>query len=294
MYYASVTAQVADDDPLPAFRDFCSTYREQILGRLRTGGTQTNDVRRSAALTIGLRCVQAQLSKPLVLVELGASAGLLLLFDRYRINVGGHVLGPEDSPVDVPVAADEPLKALLPAAMPRLADRVGVDLAPVDLADPVQVRWLEAFVWPEAHDDRTRLRAAVAIARADPPLVVQGDAVTGLLAILDSISEAYAPVVFHSTLLTYLSALQRKAIVECMEAVGSRRELGWIPLEAPGFLNALQPAFKIPAALATQNSHFVLAARCWKAAVPKSSVLARVDAYGRHLRAISESEGIAH
>jgi hypothetical protein len=287
-YYPSVTSPIADGDPLPAFRDFCSAYQEQLLGRMSTGVTQTNDVRRSAALAVGLHYLQAQVSKPLVLIELGASAGLLLLFDRYRINVGGRLLGPEESPVHVPVAADSQMAALLPSAMPHVADRVGVDLAPVNLGDPAQVRWLEAFVWPEAHDDRDRLRAAVAIARTDPPLVVQGDAVTSLTVILDAISEAYTPVVFHSTLLTYLNALQRQAIAECLETVGSRRELGWLPLEAPGFLTAIQPAFQIPLVLATQNSQFVLAARWWKEAVPKSSVLAQADAYGRSIHGIDD------
>ena len=293
MYYASVTSPVAEGDPLPAFRDFCSSHREQLLGRMRTGSTQTNDVRRSAALAIGLHYLQAQLSKPLALVELGASAGLLLLFDRYRINLGGHFLGPEDSPVDVPIAADHQMLALLPPAMPYAVDRIGVDLAPVDLGDPFQVRWLEAFVWPEAHEDRDRLRAAVALARTDPPPVVQGDAVTSLPAILDAISEAYAPVVFHSTLLTYLDAFQRQAIAECLETVGSRRELGWLPLEAPGFLIAMEPAFTVPSDVAAQNSQFVLAARWWKDAVPKSSVLAQADAYGRYLHGIYDSEGTA-
>jgi hypothetical protein len=289
-YYASISVSVRHGDPWPAFRDFCSAYREQLISRMSTGGTQTNDVRRSAAVAIGLHHLQAQASKPLVLVELGASAGLLLLFDRYRMNVGTHLIGPEESPVDVPVAADDQIVALLPSVMPQVADRVGVDLAPVDLADPAQVRWLEAFVWPEAHDDRDRLRAAVALARVDPPLVVQGDAVTSLPAILDTISEAYAPVVFHCTLLTYLDALQRQAIAECLETVGTRRELGWLALEAPGFLTALQPAFPIPSVLATQNSQFVLAARWWNEAVPKSTVLAQADAYGRSLHGIDDRE----
>jgi hypothetical protein len=293
-YYASVTSPVANGDPLPVFRDFCSAYREQLLDRMRTGGTQTNDVRRSAALAIGLHFVQAQVSKPIVLVELGASAGLLLLFDRYRIILGGHLLGPEESPVEVPVVADKQMDALLPPVMPDLADRVGVDLAPVDLGDPAQVRWLEAFVWPEAYDDRARLRAAVALARTDPPLVVQGDAVTSLPSILDSIGDAYAPVVFHSTLLTYLNALQRQGIAECLETVGSRRELGWLPLEAPGFLTAIQPAFQIPSTVATQNSQFVLAARWWSEAVPKSSVLAQADAYGRSIHGLHVSDGYHH
>jgi hypothetical protein len=283
-YYSNVSSSVAHGDPLPAFRDFCSVYREQLQTRMNTGRTQANDVRRSAALAIGLHYAQSRVTKPLVLVELGASAGLLLLFDRYRINLGGYLLGPENSPVDIPVSADDRAKALLPLVMPHLSDRVGVDLAPIDLNDPAQVRWLEAFVWPEAHIDLDRLRAAIAVARTEPPIVVQGDAVSSLPAILDSISEAYTPVVFHSTLFTYLNALQRQAICECMETVGSRRDLCWLPLEAPGFLAAIQPAFQSPAIVATQNSQFVLAARWWNNAIPKSSVLAQVDAYGRSIR----------
>jgi hypothetical protein len=292
-YYPSVTSQVASGDPLAAFHSFCSVYRERILSRMNTGGTQTNDVRRSAALAIGLHHVQTRVSKPLVLVELGASVGLLLLFDRYRITIGGRVLGSEASPVDVSVDADESAEALAPPRMPSVADRVGVDLAPVDLSDDDQVRWLEAFVWPEAHGDRERLRAAIAIAQRHPPRVLQGDAVTILATVLDSISKAYVPVVFHSTLFTYLDGVQRQSIAQCVEAVGSRRDVCWLPLEAPGFLTRVDPAFQIPSAVATQNSQFVLAARWWRNAVPQSSVLAQVDAYGRSVRGLYHPERVA-
>jgi hypothetical protein len=292
-YYASVTSKVATDDPLPAFRSFCSFYRQQILARMTDSGTQTNDVRRSAALVIGLHHLQDRVRKPLVLVELGASAGLLLLFDRYRINIGGRILGSEASPVDVAVDADESAESLAPPRMPSVADRVGVDLAPVDLGDDDQVRWLEAFVWPEAHGDRVRLKAATVIAQRNPPRVLQGDAVTILPTLLESISQTFVPVVFHSTLFTYLDAAQRQSVAHCMEVVGSRRDLCWLPLEAPGFLTSVQPHFQIPSAVATQNSQFVLAARWWRNAVPQSSVLAQVDAYGRSIRGLYHPERAA-
>jgi hypothetical protein len=289
-YYASITSEAASDDPLPAFRSFCSFYRQRILARMADGGTQTNDVRRSAALVIGLHHLQDRVQKPLVLVELGASAGLLLLFDRYRIHIGGRALGPEASPVDVWVDADESAEALAPPRMPSVADRVGVDLAPIDLKDDVQVRWLEAFVWPEAHGDRVRLKAATVMAQRTPPRVLRGDAVTLLPTLLESISETFVPVVFHSTLFTYLDAAQRQSVASCMEVVGSRRDLCWLPLEAPGFLTSLQPRFQSPSAVATQNSQFVLAARWWSNAVPQSSVLAQVDAYGRSIRGLYDPE----
>jgi hypothetical protein len=289
-YYASATSKVASDDPLPAFRSFCSVYRQQILGRMTDSGTQTNDVRRSAALVIGLHHLQDRVNKPLVLVELGASAGLLLLFDRYRITIGGRGLGSEASLVEVAVDADESAEALAPPRMPSVADRVGVDLAPVDLGDADQVRWLEAFVWPEADSDRVRLKAATAIARRNPPRVLQGDAVTILPTLLESISQAFVPVVFHSTLFTYLDAAQRQSVAHCMEAVGSRRDLCWLPLEAPGFLTGVRSGFQIPSPVATQNSRFVLAARWWRNAASESSVLAQVDAYGRSIRGLYRPE----
>ena len=200
---------------MPAFRDFYSAYQEQLLSRIRAGSTQTNNVRRSAAL------------------------------------------------------------------------------APIDLSDAAQVRWLEAFVFPEAHDDLERLRAARAIAQDDPPHVVHGDAVTSLPVILDSISEAYAPVVFHCTLFSYLDALQRQAMAECLVTVGSRRDLCWLPLEGADLLTGVQPAFEIPSDVAMQNSKFVLAARWWTKAIPKSSVLAQVDARGRSIRGLHNPESSA-
>jgi hypothetical protein len=257
-----------------------------ILGRMTTGSTQTNDVRRAAALAIGLHHVQERVSKPLVLLELGASAGLLLLFDRYRIKVGDRALGSEASLVDVSVDADESAEFLAPLTMPSVADRVGVDLAPIDLGDDGEVRWLEAFVWPEAYADRVRLKEAIAIGQQHPPLVLEGDAAAMLPTVLESIAETSVPVVFHSTLFTYLDAAQRQSIAQCLEAVGSRRDLCWLPLEAPGFLTRIQPTFQIPSEAATQNSQFVLAARWWINARPQSSVLAQVDTYGRSIRGL--------
>jgi hypothetical protein len=174
--------------------------------------------------------------------------------------------------------------------MPSVADRVGVDLAPVDLGDAAQVRWLEAFVWPEAHGDRVRLKAATTIAQRNAPPVLEGDVLTILPTLLESIDETCVPVVFHSTLFTYLDAAQRQSIAQCMETVGSRRDLCWLPMEAPGFLAGVQPAFQIPSAIAAQNSQFALAARWWRNAVPQSSILAQVDAYGRSIRGLYHSE----
>ena len=279
-FYLSVTDTPRTDDPYLAFQDFCHTFRSGIESRIARGATQTNEVRRAAALMVGLNHVQAATSQPLRLVELGASAGLLLAFDRYRFEFSRSQIGLPTSSVRIPVSTDDETEALL-SNVPSLASRTGIDLQPIDLQDSAQRQWLDAFVWPEASNDRTRLRAAMQLVAEDPPQVLQGDVIEMLPNILaDETSECHV-VVFHTTLLTYLDRAQRQTLFSILAGAGASRDLSWLPLEAPGFLIQADAAFDIPTTVAKDNSRLVLAARRWTSSVPHDSVLARVDAYGR-------------
>ena len=93
----------------------------------------------------------------------------------------------------------------LPAALPRVAWRAGLDLSPLDLHDPVQCAWLETLVWPEHTGRLRRLRAAMRIARADPPPVHRGDLLTGLPAIARQAPGDATLVVFHTAVLAYIA-----------------------------------------------------------------------------------------
>ena len=62
-----------------------------------------------------------------------------------------------------------------PARVPEVVWRAGIDLNPLDVTDPADVAWLEALIWPEQSDRRERLRAAIAVVAADPPILVRGD-----------------------------------------------------------------------------------------------------------------------
>jgi hypothetical protein len=283
VFYPSVTATPGTGDPLPAFADFCATFRSEVLSRIARGATQTNEVRRGAALIVGLHHLQATASGPLHLIELGASAGLLLAFDRYLYELDGRQVGPSDSPVRIPVSADHDVIALWPAAPPVLASRIGVDRRPIDLRDPAERRWLEAFVWPEALDDRRRLQAAAQLVAQRPPAVIAGDAVDTLADLLADTDRAAHPVVFHSTLFTYLRRDQRHALVDVVSSIGRARDLSWLALEAPGFLTAPDIDFDIPLSVAADNSRQVLAARQWTNRASHDAILAQADAYGRSL-----------
>ena len=229
-YYPNLSAHPATDDPYPTFRQYCEQHEPQLAGLLATRNTQTNEVGRCALLLPVLGVLAAE-AGPLTLVDVGTSAGLNLLLDRYayRYEPGGAV-GPS-SPVELRCGTrgDVPV----PSALPAIVDRVGLDAAPVDVCDPEAARWLEACVWPDQADRFERLRAAVALAQHDPPALLRGDAVTDVAAAVDTRTGGGHPVVLNSWVLSYLSPESRQAYVAALDGVGARRDLSWIAVESP-------------------------------------------------------------
>ena len=151
--------------------------------------------------------ILASLPGPLALLEVGASAGLCLLPDRYGYRYGEHVVGEGPPLIDCRLVGD--VTPPLPAALPEVAWRKGIDLEPLDVRDPDHERWLESLVWPGQTTRERHLREALALAREDPPEVVAGD----LTELLEDVA-AEAPrdatlVVFHTAVLSYLTVEQR-------------------------------------------------------------------------------------
>lgn len=243
-FYPSVVDEpvdVADADPVPDLRDFCDSSADELRTIFRTRRTQTNAVRRSAALLPAFERVSRQVDRePLATVEVGPSAGLNLVWDRYRYDYGlGHAVGPADAPVTIATEVRGEVEPPLPAspgaaALPPVADRVGIDLQPLDVTDGADVRWLHALVWPE-HDDRRRvLSGAVEAARADPPDLREGDAVDLLPGVVDDLP-ADAPLVVFDTQVRYQLTDEereryREAIVSLADGgtVGAERPVHWV------------------------------------------------------------------
>ncbi len=121
--------------------DGWADVRSVVLAR----ATQTNEVGRCAALMPLL----AELPQPVALLEVGASAGLCLLPDRYRYRYQpergpGRQLGPPQSPVTLTCELRGDTEP--PTGLPQVAWRAGLDLDPVDITDPDAIRWLETLV----------------------------------------------------------------------------------------------------------------------------------------------------
>jgi hypothetical protein len=224
----------------PLFRGAVLDHREHVLGVLHDRFVQTNECGRASPLALGLAVVAATMGEPDALVDAGASAGLNLRYDRYRLDVGEHgVWGDAGSPVVCPcVVRGTPPPALRFVDVPV---RVGLDRAPVDVTDPNAARWLLACTWPDT-GRLERTRAAIDIAASSPPDVRTGDLVTAIGPLLDGLDGEGPVCVVTSWALGYLDGGQRKGFVQALVAAGSARPIAWLSLEGPGTVRGIAAA----------------------------------------------------
>lgn len=213
-------------DPAPAFREFCLAHADEIRGLLETRRTQTNSVRRCAALLPAFETVSRRADRaPLALVEVGPSAGLNLLWDRYGYDYGdAGRYGDLDSPVRIESRVRDG-NPPLPDDLPPVASRVGVDVNPLDVTDPADARWLRALVWPE-HDERHRLlRAAIEVARRNPPDLREGDALDLLPSVVAEIPDDRPVCLFDTQVRYQLDEAGRERFDALVAELGADREL---------------------------------------------------------------------
>ena len=207
------------------FRAVLGERRGEIEAVMLARRTQTNEAARCALMLPLL----AALPQPLALLEVGASAGLCLLPDRYGYDYDGHRIGA--GPPVLRCHPDGPVP--LPRRLPEIAWRAGLDVEPIDISDAERLRWLELLIWPGQEHRLETLRAALDVARADPPRVVRGDLTTTDLEDLAAEAPRDATlVVFHTAVLFYVPADGRRRFREAVDRLGAT----WIACEAPDVL----------------------------------------------------------
>lgn len=207
-----------------AFAEYVLANWPAVQAALRVRAVQTNEAGRCAVLLP----VLAALPQPLALLEVGASAGLCLYPDRYAYRYGDQLVG-DGQPLLTCAAAGVPL----PARLPEVVWRAGLDLNPLDVTDPDDLAWLDALIWPEHTHRRDRLRAAAQVAAAEPPLLVRGDLVDGLPALAARAPADATLVVFHTSVLAYVPAPRRDAFVRLVSGLPGH----WVANEVPGVLS---------------------------------------------------------
>ena len=227
------------------------THADRIREVMLSRTTQTNEPARCAVLLPAL----ARLRQPLALIEVGASAGLCLLPDRYGYDYGRHRIdGPSSAPLPSPVFSCVANEATpLPTMLPLVKWRCGLDLNPLDVASATEMAWLETLVWPGQELRAQRLREAIKVAQADPPKVFQGDLLSDLPSVVQRAPKDAQLVVFHTAVLGYVASKpDRDAFARMVRQTGAV----WISNEAPSvFPELLRSAPPAPG-----PGHFLLLA----------------------------------
>lgn len=215
---------------LPAFAAFVRDHGGELAALCASRNTQTNEALRAALLRPAFVHAGAALGgRPVGLVELGTSAGLLLIPDRYRYRYGsassGYAsYGRPDAPEALTMSCElrGPGRPELDR-VPEIADRVGLDLQPIDVTDRASADWLRSCVWPEQVDRLARLDAALAEVATVRPRLVEGDMVALLAPVLSNMDAV--PLVFASHALMYLPGAAQAELVRTLDGIGARRDL---------------------------------------------------------------------
>jgi len=223
-----------DDSLWAAISDAERDHAGFILDRLASA-PQTNEVRRSGALLPGFLLLGEMFGKPLVLSELGASAGLNLQWDRYRFDLGGRRYGPATSSVQI---APEWRGNPPPSGDVTVSARAGCDLNPIDVADPAHRLRMLSYIWADQPDRLARTAHALEIAARDTLEIEKADAIDWLARRLATPHSGAVHVVYHTIAWQYFpKALQDKGQA-LIAAAGARATtdapLAHLSLEADG------------------------------------------------------------
>ncbi|HEY7603508.1 MAG TPA: DUF2332 domain-containing protein [Gaiellaceae bacterium] len=217
-FYPSASADPVAGDPWPAFTAAVAAH-EQELRTLVKQPNQTNEVRRSAALACGFLLVARETELPLRLLELGASAGLNLRWDRYAYRAAGESWGNPASPV---VLDEFTGSCPVLGVHAEVVERRGCDVIPIDAAAPESALTLRSLVWADQVDRLRLLEAALSVA-ADTPVELQRESASSWLpretgALLDGA----ATVAFHSYVEQFFTRVEAARIGAAVASAGAR------------------------------------------------------------------------
>ncbi len=225
-----------DDKTYPLFREFCLEHRREVEALIAERLVQTNEPKRSAALVLGLNeVIRSVPASRLALVEVGASAGLNLLYEQFSYDFRhGRTAGIAGSPIVIETQLSGEYNRTI--QLRTIARKSGIDLNPIPADDPEARAWLRALIWPE-HEERRRLQdAALEVARAHPPHLIAGDALELLPEVVGSLPLDASVCVFHSAALAHFTQDGRTRFFALMEALAAQRETAWLSLEGPGLV----------------------------------------------------------
>lgn len=266
--------ETADDQAIASAVPDALIRNEAHLLAMLESAPQTNEIARSGMLLPGFLAISRDSGLPLELAEIGASAGLNLLFDsfgyRYRENGWGSTVSPVQLAPDIRGQAP-PLSGNL-----QVAARAGCDIAPIRISDQAQRLRLRSYVWADQALRLERLDAAIGLAEQAPPLLVRQGAEEFVEDCLAGRKPDVAFVLFHSIMWQYMPETTRAEILQLLQAAGAvatrQSPLYWLRMEP----------------LVAGDPFATLSLTSWPGGTTRA--LARCDYHGRWIEWLGQAE----
>ena len=228
------------------YRAFCLDHRVELLELMAGHRYQMNEVGRCAGLVLALDPVLTN-GCEVTFVDVGTGAGLALHFDRYTYRFAGpdaatRAVGPEADQIrgGDPARAVDPVTVEttvrgdaippVPQRLPRVTERIGIDVEPLDLRDDAVRSWLAACI-PQTIEAVTRFDRAVAVALSEPATMVRADACDALGEVLAGVANDRFVCVQDSYVSVFFTEEQRRRFLGVIDEVGATRDLDWISID---------------------------------------------------------------
>jgi hypothetical protein len=230
LHYLVLEGRASWDDVPAALRD----HAEFVARYVREQGIQTNEVQRSwMLLPCFLEVARRTGADAFDFVEIGPSAGLNLVWDRYRYRYRHGTWGSAGALLELSGEERSPVPAALLEQTPHVRSRTGIDRAPIDATTEEGAFLLKSFVWPDMTERLERLDRAIAALREDPPAIARGDVVDALPAVLAGLSGDAVTLVVDTAALGYVSEEGRRAVYAALAEAGERKPLAFVHAREP-------------------------------------------------------------
>ncbi|KMN38543.1 DUF2332 domain-containing protein [Lysinibacillus sp. LK3] len=181
-------------------KEFVRLNEEALVECFQTKLVQTNELNRSSYLYPIFSEIAHKTEKPLTLIEIGTSAGLLLNLDHYKYEIKEteQILHFGDFESSVVVYAENIGKSLTAIKPFEVSERVGIDLNIVDLNKEEDYEWMQALIWPEQKDRKELLRKVSQLNKNISKKLYAGDFLQLIPSFIKNIDDGTQVIIFHT------------------------------------------------------------------------------------------------
>ncbi len=194
---------------------------------------QTNEAGRSSSFVAAMHWLSSRVAANFELMEIGSSAGMNLLINRWRYDLSGVISGPDDAPMTIHPEWRGPPPPETPFTIHSVR---GCDINPIDVRDDAAANRLRAYIWPEMPERFARMDTGIDMVRRHGVNLVKCDAadwVEAQLALPQT--GGITRTLMHSIVWQYLPETTQTRITNAMELAAKSatldKPLAWIALE---------------------------------------------------------------